>query len=261
MKVKSTGTELSNKPDNITFNFNWDYKELLKKFEDDTLDLNDIVANKETENSTDAHIEESIEPDNFIKESILVDNEGKVDTNKPNTLQDQKAPLSQLSDALLLAYNKLQILARTPVKRKMCQEEVECLLEYKDSYNYNSIQCKVLQKPLFFYFQNQENPEIIENHINIDRCVSLGLIKKHDICPRKLTNEELGKVMRLENFENLDLIARYSVLTSIIHALEEEINVNSSDENCRKDEYDRTPVETLNQFRKLICALKLKIQT
>lgn len=43
MKVRSTTVQLPTNQEPIKFNFKWDYKELLRKLEDGTLDLQDMV--------------------------------------------------------------------------------------------------------------------------------------------------------------------------------------------------------------------------
>ncbi|CAG9764343.1 unnamed protein product [Ceutorhynchus assimilis] len=283
MKVPSTAVaaaplpETQTRQDNLKFNFNWEYKELLEKFENGTLDLQDMISPKnDTQKDTDSakndtserNIEPEIEPEPRPEPMETEGNRILDDNMEVFEIQDIGDPETthepELQDNLKNAYERLLLLARTPVKRVVEEEECVCDPKYKKEYDYRSTECKVLEPPLFSYIQSSTTPETTqinnyENHINLDRCVALGLLKPLDACPRMLTKKEQDQVMTVENFENLDLTARYLVLQAHMKELEKQVESNSSIKNSELDEFGRTPVETLHIFKKLASALSRRI--
>lgn len=101
----------------------------------------------------------------------------------------------------------------------------------------NSRGFQVLCRPLFAYLTPSKHQE------------DVGVVK----C------SALGRAMTVENFENLDLPERYSVLLSHAQELERTIASNSPKENLAKDEFGRTPSDTLRIFNRLLAALQKRI--
>ncbi|XP_066256711.1 uncharacterized protein [Euwallacea similis] len=268
MKLPPTKIQMPATPDNINFNLDWDYKELLTRFENGTLDFDDMIK-KDDECEHNVQIDLPSQNVECSQEGLIKgDSDGSNDLMDIQKLSDQhpihdiqNIELSdvKIEDQLLTSYNKLQALALTPVKQKIVQEHTTCDPQYKKEYDYHSIECKVLCRPWFSY-QKTQSTQNIEDYINIERCVFLGLLLPSNNHPRKLTDEEKRKVLTIENFENLDLPARSAVLQAHKYELEKQIQSNTDEENKIIDEFGRTPLETLDVYEKLLTGLRLRIE-
>lgn len=77
--------------------------------------------------------------------------------------------------------------------------------------------------------------------------------------PRILNSEEEKAVLKIENLGVLDLEARYSLFSYYIEQMETQIKSNRPEENEKKDFYGNTPLETLDVYKNLVCALDKRI--
>ncbi|XP_066139038.1 general transcription factor 3C polypeptide 6 [Euwallacea fornicatus] len=265
MKLPPTKIQMPATPGNINFNLDWDYKELLTRFENGTLDFDDMIK-KEDECEHNAEVDlpsQNIESsqDSLIKggSDDPMDVPKLSEEHPVHDIKNVEISDVHIEDQLLTSYNKLQVLAFTPVKQKIIQEHTSCDPQYQNAYDYHSIECKVLCRPWFSYRKTQLTQNI-EDYVDIDRCVFLGLLLPSNNHPRKLTDEEKKEVLTIENFENLDLPARNAVLQAHKYELEKQIHSNTEEENKIIDEFGRTPLETLDVYEKLLTALRLRIE-
>ncbi|XP_050308152.1 uncharacterized protein LOC126744684 [Anthonomus grandis grandis] len=262
MKLPTSIEQLFIAKSNVQYNWSYDYKELLKQFENGTLDLNDLVK-KDDQGEEKLVAHKTIEPDEENKAEKPEEDCPKETIESIMDISDLSkvdVPEQVLTDDLKREYEKLQLLARTPVRRAIPVEEAPCDPQFRKEYDYKSIECKILKPPLFSYLKHAKKSTHFEDCINLDRCVTLGLLSPSKSHPRVLTEEEKTKLMRIENFENLDLTARYSVISMYIEELELHISRNTPEQNAAKDEFGRSPVETLEIFRRLAAALEKRIE-
>lgn len=87
-----------------------------------------------------------------------------------------------------------------------------------------------------------------------------GLLPPINNQPKLLTDAEKNALLTIENMENLDLPARLLVLTAQMKEIETQIELNTAEQNNEKDEFDRSPLETLSIYQRLINALQKRIQ-
>lgn len=102
------------------------------------------------------------------------------------------------------------------------------------------------------------NENTLPNCIDIDRCVLYGILKPSTIS-HHLTESEKNAVLTIENFDNLSLSARYYVINEYVLKLEKYMKNLSEDQLQQKDEYARTPIETLEIYKKLRETLSRRI--
>lgn len=119
---------------------------------------------------------------------------------------------------------------------------------------------QVLEPPLFSYMKEHHSESYTLNDcVNLGRCVTLGLLSPADVNPRTKSDKD-KIIMNVENFENLDLRARYSVLVSHMEELQKQVSSNTPEQNNMKDQFGRTPVDTLEIFKRLKLSLEQRIQ-
>ncbi|XP_030752015.1 uncharacterized protein LOC115879363 isoform X2 [Sitophilus oryzae] len=133
MRVLSENREMPQKNNKIQYNFNWDYKELLKKFEDGTLDLKDMISKDEY--SEDEKQESEIENEEI--EDTVVDKLNEEHTSEELAIKPDEIETNRLRHA----YENLMMLARKPLQRKQIVENVECIEGYSKSFNFKNIEC------------------------------------------------------------------------------------------------------------------------
>ncbi|CAH0552586.1 unnamed protein product [Brassicogethes aeneus] len=237
----------------IKLNLKWNYKTLLEKFENGTLDFSLIDArNNFTEDKTiNSHVLEITQPESS----------GEQDSNLDHPNEEC---LSNVSSNLILnnKYQKLKKLARRPVKRFILPELVtKCEQKYKESYELHNIKCQI-QQPANAFFENPLpiNEDTLYNAVDIERCILYGIILPSENNPRILTNREKNALLTLDNFDNLSLPARYYVLQLQLQNLEEYAK-NAPKEKLNKcDKFGRTPLETLKVYKELVSCLKMLVE-
>ncbi|KAH1028224.1 uncharacterized protein LOC109538504 [Dendroctonus ponderosae] len=243
MLIPSTGSQqLPSTTEDVKFNLNWDYKELLQKFAAGKLDLQDIIAKE-----GDEHEEVALE--------IPVAPPHEQESNNVTQQQQQESQSQDISDLLDLSlsdelqemYDRLLNLARTPVRHMVEPEEAGCVSQYQQESDYKTIEAKVLCRPLFAYLKPPKHQGDLDD-VDVEKCTALGFLPEHK-----------NRVMTVENFENLDLPARYSVLLTHAEELERTIAGNSPEQNLATDEFGRTPSDTLSIFKRLLAALQKRI--
>lgn len=258
MRVPPTSAIIPINSDNIQYNFTWSYEELLNKFDQSHLNLKDMIKHEDHEVRQEEAINQVCqkgETSPISIESNKVENI-EINYNEISKVDEQGGVYPELE----AAYENLQMLARKPVKHKVIDEIVECDPIYCSSYEFKNIECKVLEPPHFSYFNNHKNFDNISDCIDINRCVRLGIVESSNNFPRVLSDNERKRVLTIENFEYLNLTARYLVILHLREELEKQINSNSIEENSKKDEFSHSPIETLNIFHKLLSSLKKRIQ-
>lgn len=67
-------------------------------------------------------------------------------------------------------------------------------------------------------------------------------------------------LLSLDNFDNLSLTARYGVIEKHVLNMEEYLKNASEEEHNKKDEFGRTPIQTLAIYMKLRDALKTRLE-
>lgn len=122
----------------IKYNFNWDYQELLKKFEDRTLDLNDMIMQCQYVDTNELSVQQTQEVPPITEEPKVIELEMKVE--EP-IKYNNKETIQQIE--LRNAYENLKVLARKPLQRKKILEPVGCVEKYKKLFDYKNIECKV----------------------------------------------------------------------------------------------------------------------
>lgn len=157
MRVSTKEIPLPDSNDNVQFNLNWDYKTLLKKFENGTLDYKYLTnevgldtrsyQDERMEHSEETPLNESVS----ITEDVSAEEVSETKNMSDNMEVEEVADIShevldkQLSNELSEAYKSLLLLASTPVKRKLTEElEVQCSPSYKNNFEYRNIECKVI---------------------------------------------------------------------------------------------------------------------
>lgn len=169
MRVSTKEIPLPDNNENVQFNLNWDYKTLLKKFDNGTLDYkyltNEVGLDFNCNNSfmlmvfTQSYQGERMEQfeETPLNDSVSITEDGSAeDVSETKNMSDnmeveEVADIShevldkQLSNELSEAYKSLLLLACTPVKRKIPEElEVQCSPPYKNNFEYRNIECKVI---------------------------------------------------------------------------------------------------------------------
>lgn len=251
----------------LEFNLNWDYRRLLEKFSDGTLKLQDILKDGRKLDETD----ESEDGEEDEKMISLEENDnqtnGKIDENISDALEDEggcsmveatNVPMDILED-----YQKLRQLAFRPVKMPAKQEKLqECDPKYRGAYEYHNLERQILQPCDYFRTEPVDdiNEETLSNCVDIDRCILYGLIDKSVVNRKILTKEEKQTLLSLDNFDNLSLAGRYYVLKNHVDDLEDYLKNRTEDELSSRDAYGRTPVETLEVYRRLSEAVKKRIE-
>ncbi|XP_060524531.1 uncharacterized protein LOC132700949 [Cylas formicarius] len=243
---------------NINYNLDWDYNELLKQFEQGSLDLKQLVKSQDNdiENEDDGVTKKIPE-----KEQIVTEHVDNMDTHEFESLLVKKAPVEKTEKhkSLEWEYMKLQMLARQPMRTKTISEVVS-VSAYQDIYEYKSVECKVLQPPLFKTSIIGLCEETLWQFIDLNRCCTIGLISLSNDFPRKLTDYEKQKILTLENFDNLSLPVRLIVLKAQIEKLEVHIEKLQEQDLIKVDEYGRQPQETLKFYKKLVMSLQRKLK-
>lgn len=112
-------------------------------------------------------------------------------------------------------------------------------------------------------FRSENYTEFDENalseHVDINKCILYGILKPSSTFPRILTSEERKAVFTIENFDNLSLTGRFYVINEIVNKLEQQLEHLSEDKLQQKDEFGRTPIETLDIYKRLKECLGRKI--
>ncbi|CAG9856461.1 unnamed protein product [Phyllotreta striolata] len=264
VNVPTSNPEISVKKKNIEFNLDWDYNTVLQKFSDGSLKIHDIIKESTDQEDAKEHIQVKEETTQIV--DISKEDEPQIPLQDTVIEEDKECDVdNDNTDCtnLLNDYLKLRQLASRPVKSKVIQENIQqCDPKYRDSYEYHNLERQVLQPCDFFRSEPISNidEETLSDCVDIDRCVLYGLLEDSKTHPRILTNEEKRKVLTLDNFDNLSLVARYYVLKNHVKDLEEYIKDKSEEELSNKDNYGRTPEMTLILYRKLADAVRKRIE-
>nr|CAH7726889.1 unnamed protein product [Callosobruchus chinensis] len=269
VKVCPKKIEIKPEVKNITFNFKWDYKTLLDKLEDGTLGLHDIIFTTEAETAEKSN-ENILSNPGKVKDTKVPQKEeakGHVTemevTDIPAKERDKEFPNKRKVQILEAEYEKLKVLAWRPTRR-IAEEELieECDPKYKAPYEFHNIEKQILKPCDAFKTEPVSNIDeaTLSNCIDIDRCVFYSILSPSSDFPRKLTPEERKKVLRLDNFDNLSLSARYCVIKDQVELLEKSVGDMTEHELTVKDEFGRTPEETLEIYKTLKQTLRRRIE-
>lgn len=141
VKIKPKKPELPKEQLEIQYNLKWDYATLLKKWDDGTLELKDLVkGDKDIPPKEKVKDVSEDERDNEYEEDSSVESE-LPEKHKKNPIESDE----KLEKELQIAYEKLKLLAQRPVKRKTDEEKVqECEDKYKKLCELHNIQRQVI---------------------------------------------------------------------------------------------------------------------
>ncbi|XP_056641564.1 uncharacterized protein LOC130448297 [Diorhabda sublineata] len=257
MKVPPRKVKLPQDVNKIEFNLDWDYPTLLQKISEGSIKLQDILKKgKQNEENEEEEVEES-ERMEVVSEPVEEEEVIEADVEQKEEEEDT-VPTELLED-----YQKLQDLAFRPVKRRVVLDKIEnCDSVFKEEYEYKNLEKQVLQPCGLFATEPvvDINEKTLSNCVNIDRCILYGIIEKSTKKPRILTTDEKRKVLTLENFDNLSLAGRYYVLKTHVGDLEDYLSTKSDSELNTRDKYGRTPLKTLEIYKKLTEAVKNRIE-
>lgn len=246
VKVKPT-VDINDNQLQIEYNLKWDYDTLLKKWDDGTLDLKDMVSDiKEASQSED------------ITEEYL----GVVEPATVNVKNSSEEAEETFVKELQEEYYRLKQLATRPTRRKIILEEVqECDVKYKKAFEIHNLKKQILQPSDIFRKENfmDIDEKSLPKCIDLDRCVLFGILP-HTSLSSKLTDKDKQAVLRIDNFDNLSLSARYYVLQHLVDSLERQIQNLSDTEINKKDQYGRTPAQTLLIYQELLATLGTRIK-
>ncbi|KAF7268895.1 hypothetical protein GWI33_017997 [Rhynchophorus ferrugineus] len=239
MRVLPRKTKIPENNGIIKYKFNWNYHELLKKFEDGTLDLHDMIMHYYSDDTNEPTPQPIVEAPILTEEQKISDVETKLEESVECYNMENTETIHQIE--LKNAYENLNILARKPLQRKKSMEQVDCEEKFKKSFNYKNIECKVIEKPFFSYFKEKQS-NTLSDFVDIEACVRQKILKPTKHIPRILNSDEEKAVLKIENLE-----------------MEKQIKSNTSEENEKKDFYGNTPLETLNMYKNLVSALEKRI--
>lgn len=142
VKIKPRKLETNQEHLKIKYNLNWDYDTLLKKWDDGTLELNDMIKNLQiiSPKEVTKEIDDTEErPEVFREIQLQIEKSNKEDEDSVKELEE--------------SYQRLKLLAKRPVRRKIGEEEVEkCDDKYRKAYEFHNIEKQVnifLNMPLF----------------------------------------------------------------------------------------------------------------
>ncbi|KAJ8919038.1 hypothetical protein NQ315_016944 [Exocentrus adspersus] len=264
VKIPQAKVRIQNELQNINYNFTWDYKQLLQKFEDGSLQIEDISLGEQPPPNLPEH--QVVEAEDEIEDNV--DRFGDKGVPDPETEMELDKKLDTVLETvdnckiLEAEYQQLQILARRPVRRATSPEIVaECDRKYEDAYEYHNIEKQVLKPRDGFTSEVLQVDEgTLSDCVDIERCVLYGLIPSSLDFPRILSKDEKETLLTLENFDNLSLAGRYYVLQNIVGDLEKYIKSCTKQKLRQKDDYGRTPSQTLGIYKKLMEAARKRLQ-
>ncbi|KAJ8968836.1 hypothetical protein NQ317_005304 [Molorchus minor] len=259
VKIPQQRAVVSKEDTKFDLNLDWDYNELLEKLENGSLHIGDIVK---TGSGTTVDM---VEEDDQVIDSEVISSQMETYTNPPSPVEQEENVLENIVPVkmLELEYEKLSALARRPVKRAASPELVEkCDTQYEEAYEYHNIERQILQPSDAFRIEKvtEINESILNDCVDIDRCVLYGIIPPSTLFPRILSKKEKEKLLTLENFENLSLAARYFVLQNHVQDLENYVKTAPKDLLTEQDEFHRTPLQTLEIYKKLSHAVLNRLQ-
>nr|CAI5822272.1 unnamed protein product [Callosobruchus analis] len=281
VKVCPKKIEITPEVKNLTFSFKWDYKTLLDKLEDGTLRLHETILTTEAEpdkkpgrceSANKTKTKDHNEREAGEVKEIQVQQEEEPKRHKVTAMEVTDIPDKQRKkefqnkrqvQKLEAEYEKLKVLAWRPTRR-IAEDELieECDSKFQSSYEFQNIERQILKPCDAFKTEPVSNidEETLSNCVDIDRCVLYSILSPSSDFPRILSPEERKKVLRLDNFDNLSLSARYCVIKEEVELLEKSIDTLPDHELTAKDEFGRTPKETLEIYRKLEQTLKRRIE-
>lgn len=135
VKIKPRKPDIHEEQLQIKYNLKWDYDTLLQKWDDGTLELKDIIKDIKglplNEKTKEA-------PQDFQDENEIPDHV-QVNVEKKSHVEDECSVRELQED-----YQKLKLLARRPVRRKIDRETVEeCENKYKQAYELHNLEKQV----------------------------------------------------------------------------------------------------------------------
>lgn len=136
VKIKPRKPEINQEHLKIKYNLNWDYDTLLKKWDDGTLELNDMIKDMQILPSKEKAVE-IIEEDAEDRSEVCK----QVQVNiKKKTNKEIEQSVRELEEN----YARLKLLAKRPVHRKIIEQGVEkCDDKYKKAYEFHNIEKQV----------------------------------------------------------------------------------------------------------------------
>lgn len=141
VKIPQTKARIPNEVKHINYNLNWDYQELLQKFEDGTLQIEDISLGEMCSQNVEVEDEKTEQNDEIQSNEIPIDCE-----TEPEREEKLENVLTDIMPVTILEaeYAQLNELARRPVRRVVSPELVaECDKKYEEAYEYHNIERQV----------------------------------------------------------------------------------------------------------------------
>nr|XP_023024909.1 uncharacterized protein LOC111512979 [Leptinotarsa decemlineata] len=274
VKVPPRKVNLPKEKKKIIFNLDWDYNTLLEKLENGSLSGEDIVSRTKDdicmktepidirenhEEINNENLDETISIDQDPEEITKVQNESpdlyKIEQNWYN-----HSPVKKLEEK----YKKLKDLALRPMQVQVTPEIIEeSDSKYRAAHEYDSLERQVVKMSNSFREEPtvEINSKTFFSHVDIDRCVLYGILPKSVKNSQLLSEKEKQKVLTLDNFDNLSLVARFNVLKKQVENLEVDFKNKNERELNLRDEFGRTPLETLDIYRRLQDAVKNRIDS
>lgn len=135
VKIKPRKPEIAPDQFKIKYNLKWDYDTLLKKWDNGTLDMRDMIKDVQ------------VIPTNEHSKDVIEDEEESVEISQPTEIIVEKIFVEKdeyLAKELKEQYQRLKFLAKRPVKRKIIEEVVQnCEDKYIQAYELHNIEKQV----------------------------------------------------------------------------------------------------------------------
>ncbi|KAF5273467.1 hypothetical protein FQA39_LY07484 [Lamprigera yunnana] len=242
-----------------------DYRILLEKYVNDTLNIENYVVNKAclNDDSVDDTLSPHSDEEEVEEKAILQPELSKVDTLTKQQTQIPKWYSSAVDcdmpreNSIYLKYLKLQEIAKQPVKH-VTEQEINQDDQFEQPLHSVPNNNFIIWKNMMMRVVEQQtinldvNKYKIEDFVDIENSVKLGIIESSDVLSRTYTKYEKQKLFSFKNFINLSPLMKLVVLQDCLQFEKAEIeNMNDEQANI-KCEDGCTPKERvilLNDFK------------
>ncbi|KAF5302707.1 hypothetical protein FQR65_LT08449 [Abscondita terminalis] len=267
LKLKHIGTKpkliINPSPiESVNIDITVDYRSLLEKYKNENLKIDDYLVENACLDYNEA--DESIENE----DTSYAEDEPNASTSQVGSLPERSSSIpewyssvtetTKLADNPIYAkYLKLQKLAEQPSKHKIETEDVskdqmEQPLHTIPKNNFmiwKDMMMRVVERQSITLNVNKHK---MEDFVNIDLSIKLGIIEASDANPRLFTKREKQKLLSFKNFISLTPLMKLIILQDCLQYEKSEIENMNKEQTEKKGENDLSPnerVKLLNDFK------------
>lgn len=232
--------------DLLVLNLQQDYKETLRKYKENALNIAELVigsvgeieANEKKKNlpkkTGNNETDEQVLEKSTANKTHFQQASTTIKPAKSKTKNNTNDVFQLLNDAIKIPAKQMKHPEKTLEGKQ---------IEPKNSKNFLILKQLYLQSLTYKDVYHKVNVEDINEYVDIKSSMDEGIIESRDIDGMKLTEDEKNKLISMQNIHNLCVPLQLTFLIEQLRLEKENISLLSDDEKEVIDDYGRTPKE------------------